>query len=319
MTMGKTTPTAEWPRRVLATFFVSVAAVALAAFVLGSDAGSAEAAVHESWTSPSEAESSEAQTVLDFEFYRENIEPIFMRGHGENGLVPGACVMCHSWQVGTPFKLQPLQHDAGGDPYWTEARSRHNFEVVSRLVAPGFPQDSRLLLKPLATEAGGTEYHVGGKFWESQDNLEWQILAEWVGSAPAGRVATSLPAPDVDFDFFRSCVQRVFLNPREGAVPCTTCHAGGSRGFAPPVPEGRTYWNEEESRRNFRVVMRFVTPGYPMQSLFLQNPLHPDGGGTPMHGGGIRWESQDDPEWQELAAWIRGENRGSTCPAALQF
>ena len=116
MTMGKTMPTAEWRRRVLATLFVSVAAVALSAFVLESDAGPAEAAYAESWASPSEvrtseaqtseARTSEAQTVLSFEFYRENVEPIFMRGHGEGGLVPGACVMCHSWQVGTPFKLQ---------------------------------------------------------------------------------------------------------------------------------------------------------------------------------------------------------------------
>ena len=286
MTMGKMTPTAERPRTVLAILFVSIAALALSAFVLESDVGPAGVAYGESWASPSEArstqaQSSEAQSVLSFEFYRENVEPIFMRGHGEGGLVPGACVMCHSWQVGTPLKLQPLQHDAGGDPYWTEARSRHNYEVVSRLVTPGFPQNSRLLRKPLATEAGGTEYHVGGKFWESQDDPEWQILAEWVESASARSVAARPPPPQVDFDFFRSCVQRVFLNPREGAVPCTTCHAAGSRGFAPPVPEGRMYWNEEESRRNFGVVMRFVTAGYPMESLFLQNPLHPDGGGHP--------------------------------------
>ena len=60
--------------------------------------------------------------------------------------------------------------------------------------------------------------------------------------------------------------------------------------------------------------MRFVIPGYPMQSLFLQNPLHPDGGGTPMHGGCIRWESQDDPEWQELAAWVGGGEQGQHVP-----
>ncbi len=314
--MEKTTPRAERPPRRVAPLIVSAAAVAVGAVtvVLTGGVRPAEAAFDATWASPIEL-----QAVLDFEFYRENVEPIFLRGHGDGGLVPGACVMCHSWQVGTAFRLQPLQHDAGGDPYCTEARSRHNFEVVSRLVAPGSPQDSRLLLKPLATAAGGTEYHVGGKFWESQDDLEWRILAEWVGSGPVRQVASSLPAPDVDFEFFRSCVQPVFLNPREGAVPCTTCHAGGSRGFAPPVPEGRTFWNEEESRRNFEVLMRFVSPGYPMQSLFMQNPLHPDGGGTPMHGGGIRWESQDDPEWQELAAWVRGENRGSTCPVPLQF
>lgn len=286
-------------RRGLAKVLLSFSVVALCAMV---------------WAPPSRA-----QAGLDYEFYRENIEPIFLRGHGENGLVPGACVMCHSWQVGTPFKLQPLQHDAGGEPYWTESRSRHNFEVVSRLVAPGYPTASRLLLKPLATEAGGLPYHVGGKFWESQDDPEWQLLAQWVESASATQVATGAPAPVVDFEFYRSCVQRVFLNPREGAVPCASCHAAGARGFAPSIPESRSYWNEEESRRNFGVLMRFVTPGYPMQSLFLQNPLHPDGGGTPMHGGGIRWETQNDPEWQELAAWVRGDNRGSVCPEPLQF
>ena len=136
-----TTPGAERPPRGLANFFVPAAAVAVGAVavvlavdvgptvVLAGDVGPTEAAFKASWAPPSEA-----QAVLDFEFYRENVEPIFLRGHGEGGLVPGACVMCHSWQVGTPFKLQPLQHDAGGDPYWDEARSRHNYEGVSRLV-----------------------------------------------------------------------------------------------------------------------------------------------------------------------------------------
>ncbi len=315
--MGKKTPGAQWPWRVLATFLVAGAAVSLGAFVLESEAVGpepAEAAVGGSWAS-----AANAQDPLDFEFYRENVEPIFVTGHGESGLVPGACVMCHSWQASTAFKLQPLQDDEGGEPYWTEARSRHNFEVVSNLVSPGFPQNSVLLRKPLATEAGGTEYHVGGKFWESQDDPEWQILEEWVASASAAPAASIPPPPEVDFDFFESCVQRIFLNPRPGAVACATCHTGGSNAFAPPIPGGRTYWNEAESRRNFSVVMRFVKPGYPEQSHFLHNPLHPDGGGTPMHGGGKRWESKDDPEWQELAAWVRGENRGTTCPTALQF
>jgi hypothetical protein len=266
------------------------------------------------------AASGEAQQGLDFESYRERVEPIFMRRHGEGqGLNPGACVMCHSWQVGTPFQLQPLQHDAGGDPYWTEARSRKNFEVVSALVTPGAPQNSMLLRKPLAADAGGTEDHVGGKFWQSQNDPEWQVLAEWVRSASAGQPAARPRPPEVDYEFFRSCVQRIFLNPRGNAVPCAACHDGGSNGFAPEIPGGRDYWNDEESRRNFAVAMRFISPGYPLQSLFLQNALHPDAGGTPMHGGGKRWESQDDPEWQALAAWVRGENRGSTCPAPLQF
>ena len=36
---------------------------------------------------------------------------------------------------------------------------------------------------PLAHEAGGTEFHPGGKHWESQSDPEWKALAAWV-SAP---------------------------------------------------------------------------------------------------------------------------------------
>ena len=64
---------------------------------------------------------------------------------------------------------------------WTEAQSRINFEVVSRLVVPGDPAKSPLLLHPLATEAGGDPTHTGGKFWTSRENPEWRILAAWVG------------------------------------------------------------------------------------------------------------------------------------------
>lgn len=254
--------------------------------------------------------------ALDFDYYRQNVEPIFYK---DRGVAPGACVMCHTWQAGTPLNLVPLQED-GGRVYWTEEQSRRNFEVVSGLVAPGFPDNSRLLRKPLAAEAGGTEEHVGGKYWESKDDPEWRVIADWVRSGTAAGIASRPPPPTVDFEFFQACVQKIFVNPVEGAVGCTSCHGGGGeRGFASEIPGGRDFWNEEESRRNFAVVMRFIDPGYPLQSIFLQMALHPDAGGTPMHAGGIRWQSQDDPEWQALAEWIRGERSGSTCPEALQF
>jgi hypothetical protein len=43
------------------------------------------------------------------------------------------------------------------------------------------------------------------------------------------------------------------------------------------------------------------------------HPLHPDAGGSYMHNGGRRWMSQDDPEWQMLAEWVRGERSGDMC------
>ncbi len=41
--------------------------------------------------------------------------------------------------------------------------------------------------------------------------------------------------------------------------------------------------------------------------LAAQSPLAPDAGWDNMHSWGRRWFSQDDPEWQKLAAWVRGE------------
>ena len=90
-------------------------------------------------------------------------------------------------------------------------------------------------------------------------------------------------------------------------MECVNCHGGGGRGFAQTLPEGRDYWNVEESRENFEIIQRYVEPGWPLSSRFLTHPLAPEAGGDGYHGGGRRWNSQDDPEWQMLAAWVRGE------------
>ena len=67
---------------------------------------------------------------LDFEFYRDNIEPMFYRLRGTfQPPDPGdpACVMCHTWQANTPMMLQSLEENTDGSVYWTEAQSRQNF------------------------------------------------------------------------------------------------------------------------------------------------------------------------------------------------
>ena len=248
------------------------------------------------------------QDVLDFRVYREEIEPIFLADRG-GGYGPGqsACVTCHV-RSGTPLKLQPLQSDGSGGVYWTEAQSRMNFATVARLVTPGDPMTSRLLREPLAMDGGGSRLHVGGKFWDSIDDPEWRTIAAWVSAAePAGMAVASAPA--LDFEFFRSCVQRIFLDREDETdrMECAACHGGGSRGFAQELPEGRDYWNEEESRANYGLVMEYIEPGFPLRSRFLTHPLDPHAGGDNYHSGGRRWRSQDDPEWQMLAAWVRGE------------
>ena len=112
-----------------------------------------------------------AQPALDFATFRDRVQPIFL--HKKAGLA--RCYVCHS--QGTPFRLQRL---SPGKTMWTEEESRKNFEAVQRLVVSGKPEASRLLLMPLEHEAGGTEFHPGGKRWASQNDPEWKQLAEWI-------------------------------------------------------------------------------------------------------------------------------------------
>jgi hypothetical protein len=245
--------------------------------------------------------------TLDFDVYRSRGEPIFYapRGGG-HGPSASPCVTCHV-HSGTPLKLQPLQEASDGSVYWTEAQSRQNFEMVSRLVVPGSPDRSRLLLKPLVASAGGARFHVGGKFYPSRDDPQWQMIAAWVSAADASAVPAPETPPTLDFEFFRTCVQQIFKSKREGRMECVRCHGSGSRGFAQALPEARDYWNLEESRENFEILRRYVEPGRPLASRFLTHPLVPAAGGDGYHGGGRRWPSQNDREWQMLAAWVRGE------------
>ncbi len=125
--------------------------------------------------------------ALDFEFFKTRVQPIFLArrpGHAR-------CYVCHS--TGTPFRLQRL---SPGAMSWNEEQSRRNFKAAQREVVVGDPQASRLLMHPLAEQAGGDVFHAGGKHWDSRDNAEWQTLAEWVrGRKAASRQNRHSPAP----------------------------------------------------------------------------------------------------------------------------
>src|SRR5271157_2349831 len=102
-----------------------------------------------------------AASSLDFEFFKTRVQPIFLArrpGHAR-------CYVCHSMGAGG-FRLQQL---SPGATTWNEEQSRLNFQAVQTRVRPGDPDDSILLLRPLAAEAGGTSFHSGGKHWDSKD------------------------------------------------------------------------------------------------------------------------------------------------------
>ncbi|MAG72482.1 MAG: hypothetical protein CL471_19640 [Acidobacteria bacterium] len=255
------------------------------------------------------AESPAAGQALDtaeLEAYRTTVEGVFMTDRGGTTSGYAACVMCHTWQTSVRFSLETPDSDAG----WSAEQSRRNFDVVSQLINTADPEASRLLRKPLGAGAGGLT-HTGGTYWTSPEEPEYVALLEWIESLPDDRF---IPAaePEVDFEFFSACVQRVFADPREGQLRCSNCHSGGLAGFA-PAPAGGDAWSEEEAQLAYRSLSRLITPGDPEQSRFLLKPLHPDGGGAYTHNGPRRWQSRDDPEWQMLAGWVRGERTGASC------
>ena len=111
------------------------------------------------------------QKTLDFLTYRARIEPIFLARRADHA----RCYACHS--QGTPLRLQEL---SPGATAWSEEQSRLNFAAVQRVVVPGQPTISPLLLMPLAHEAGGTEFHPGGKHFLSMDDPEVKTIVAWI-------------------------------------------------------------------------------------------------------------------------------------------
>ena len=120
------------------------------------------------------APSSAGPASLNYEFFKTKVEPIFLAKRTGRA----RCVACHS-RAGnnTAFRLQPL---SPGSATWSEEESRKNFESTKVLVVPGNVERSRLLIHPLAEDAGGDFFHTGGKHFDSQNSAEWQVLKAWV-------------------------------------------------------------------------------------------------------------------------------------------
>jgi hypothetical protein len=123
---------------------------------------------------------------LDYEFYKTKVEPIFLE---QRSPAHARCYVCHevSKHLGGPLTLELL---LPGETTWTDEQSHANFQKVSKLVTPGNPLTSLLLLRPLAPEVGGMEGHQGGRQFRSQDDPDWKIMADWVrGQKAAGSSA----------------------------------------------------------------------------------------------------------------------------------
>jgi len=119
----------------------------------------------------SQQASSTASPSLNYEFFKAKVEPIFLAkrpGHAR-------CVVCHSFN-NAPFHLVRL---SAGSTTWTDEQSRRNFELVQKVAQPGF-EGSKLVVHPLAEEAGGDPHHGGGQQFSSKDDPEWMTLKAFV-------------------------------------------------------------------------------------------------------------------------------------------
>jgi hypothetical protein len=254
-----------------------------------------------------------SEKSLDFEFFKTRVEPIFLKRREE---AHARCYVCHEkTRHERGFGLESL---SPGSSFWTEEQSRRNFEVVSNLVVPGDPTSSLLLMHPLSPVAGGDwTVHRGGRQFESQNDPDWLTIAAWIRgervAAPAPEAA-SAPNPEksVDFEFFKTCVEPIFLKHRPGHARCYHCHASqeGPAFRLQKLSLGSTFWTEEQSRLNFQSASLLVVPGDPPLSRLLMHPLAPKAGGDIFHSGGMQFESQNDPDWLTIAAWIGGQKGG---------
>ena len=123
-------------------------------------------------------------------------------------------------------------------------------------------------------------------------------------------LASAAPAfgQSLDYEYFKSQVEPIFITKRVGHTRCYVCHNERSNNALrlEKIAPGASFWSEEQSRRNFETVSRLVVPGKPEASLLLLHPLAPEGGGNAYHSGGRQFESRDDPAWRTIARWVRG-------------
>lgn len=136
--------------------------------------------------------------------------------------------------------------------------------------------------------------------------IVWALLFGSLSQQPAS--TTAAPA-SLNYEFYKTKVQPIFLAKRAGRARCVACHsrAGNNTAFRlQPLSPGSTTWTEEESRKNFESTKVLVVPGNVERSRLLIHPLAEEGGGDFFHTGGKHFDSQNNPEWLTLKAWVLG-------------
>jgi hypothetical protein len=132
-------------------------------------------------------------------------------------------------------------------------------------------------------------------------------LVRFTLMAAVAATSSMATAQSLDFDVYKTRVEPIFSKHREGHARCVVCHSASNNAFK--LQEWKpdtTAYTEEQSRLNFQMISKLVNKTDPDKSILLLHPLSKDAGGHEFHSGGRQFPSKDDPDWQTIAAWVKG-------------
>lgn len=269
---------------------------------------------------PAERQVSEAEP-LDFPYFVARVEPILEKMHGDR-----RCMDCHA--VSTNLSKHHLTRPLATGQY-TEAHMRSNYASLLTLVDPQAPEQSPLLGKPLAEEAGGDPIHAGGKYWATRADPEYQTVLAWINGARLAspspedqkELSRIVPLPRAgmpDFKEFEQKIQSILDKKYDLAQgqSCVSCHSqrrdAGDFHLIPPDERGE--YTPAKLYANYLSTVEFMDLRNVEQSLILLKPLNPIqvGGvlnnerdiGT-LHAGGAVWINREDPDYLVIERWAR--------------
>lgn len=131
--------------------------------------------------------------------------------------------------------------------------------------------------------------------------MRFVLLAILTAAGLAAQTST------LDYQFFKTKVQPIFLARRPGHARCYACHSTGTPFRLQRLSPGETTWNDAQSRKNFTAASSMVNTSDPEASPLLIFPLAQKAGGNKFHPGGKHWDSKSNPEWKILDEWAHGQ------------
>jgi HEAT repeat protein len=249
---------------------------------------------------------------LDFAYFVARVQPILERERSGQT----RCMDCHG--VSTNLSRHHLVRPLPSGQY-TESAARSNFASILSLVDFKDPEQSYILRKPLAQDAGGLEVHSGGKYWASKANPEYQTILAWINgaqltsptAADRKELARINPEPVKGRPGFKDFVAKVqpILDKKYGlsqGQSCESCHSHQreASGFHLIPPDDNSHYSEAKLYANYLATLEFVNESHVTESLLLDKPLNPQSARhSTVHSGGSVWLDTHDADYQALETW----------------